>query len=61
MARLMQHQDFHAVEYAGQSYDCGDKLGYLRATISFALNDPELGAAARKVAETALKNEGAGN
>jgi UTP--glucose-1-phosphate uridylyltransferase len=58
MARLMQHQDFHAVEYEGRSYDCGDKLGYLRATLSFALNDPELGDAARTVAEAVLKSEG---
>lgn len=58
MARLMQHQDFHAVEYEGRSYDCGDKLGYLRATLSFALNDTELGDAARKVAEAVLKTEG---
>ena len=54
MARLMQHQDFHAVEYAGGSYDCGSKLGYLRAFMAFALNDAELGDAARKTAETVL-------
>lgn len=58
MARLMQHQDFHAVEYEGRSYDCGDKLGYLRATLSYALHDAELGAAARELAETVLKTEG---
>tara|TARA_R110002073_G_scaffold229752_2_gene390593 strand:- start:18955 stop:19842 length:888 start_codon:yes stop_codon:yes gene_type:complete len=57
MARLMQNQDFHAVEYEGQSYDCGDKLGYLRATLSYALHDRELGAAARQVAEAVLKTE----
>ena len=57
MARLMRNQDFHAVEYEGQSYDCGDKLGYLRATLSYALHDRELGAAARQVAEGVLKTE----
>jgi UTP--glucose-1-phosphate uridylyltransferase len=57
MARLMQHQDFHAVEYEGSSYDCGDKLGYLRATLAYALHDRELGAAARQVAEAVLKTE----
>ncbi|SDM12512.1 UTP--glucose-1-phosphate uridylyltransferase GalU [Maricaulis salignorans] len=61
MARLMQNQDFHAVEYEGQSYDCGDKLGYLRATLSYALHDPELGGAARRVAETVLNTEITGN
>lgn len=54
MARLMQTQDFHAVEYDGQSYDCGSKLGYLRASIAYALNDPALGADARAVAQNVL-------
>jgi len=49
MARLMRSQDFHAVEYAGQSYDCGSKLGYLRATVGFALSHPDLGEDARKL------------
>ena len=29
MQRLMQDQAFHAFKYAGQDYDCGDKLLYL--------------------------------
>jgi UTP--glucose-1-phosphate uridylyltransferase len=37
MLRLMQTQDFHALEYEGQTYDCGDKLGLLRANVAFAL------------------------
>ncbi|WP_304073565.1 UTP--glucose-1-phosphate uridylyltransferase GalU [Maricaulis maris] len=43
MARLMETQDFHAVEYEGQSYDCGSKLGYLRATMAYARAHPSLG------------------
>lgn len=43
MARQMASQDFHAVEYEGQSYDCGSKLGYLRATMAYARSHPELG------------------
>lgn len=54
MARLMRKSDFHALAYAGTSYDCGDKLGYLRATAAFALADPELGAAARATLERVL-------
>jgi UTP--glucose-1-phosphate uridylyltransferase len=49
MARLMTQQDFHAVEYDGQSYDCGDKLGYLRATAAFAMSNEELGSQARSL------------
>lgn len=46
MARLMQTQPFHALEYEGTTYDCGDKIGYLRATAAYALAHPEHGAAA---------------
>jgi UTP--glucose-1-phosphate uridylyltransferase len=48
MVRLMQRQDFHALEYDGITYDCGDKIGLLRANIAFALAHPELGAQARE-------------
>jgi len=48
MARLMQDQDFHALEYEGTTYDCGDKIGLLRANVAFALRRPELADAARK-------------
>jgi len=30
-----------AYEYEGLRYDCGYKLGYLKATINFALKRPE--------------------
>ncbi|WP_300540917.1 UTP--glucose-1-phosphate uridylyltransferase GalU [Maricaulis sp.] len=49
MVRLMASQDFHALEYAGQSYDCGSKLGYLRANMAYALIDPEHGPAAAEL------------
>jgi len=48
MAKLMQTQDFHALEYDGTTYDCGDKIGLLRANVAFALRRPELADAARK-------------
>ncbi len=48
MFRLMQAQDFHALEYDGVTYDCGDKIGLLRANVALALKHPELGAAARE-------------
>jgi UTP--glucose-1-phosphate uridylyltransferase len=46
MARLMRDQPFHALEYEGTTYDCGDKLGLLRANVAFALKRPDLGARA---------------
>jgi UTP--glucose-1-phosphate uridylyltransferase len=53
MLTLLKSQDFHALEYEGVTYDCGDKIGLLRANVAMALEHPELGAAAR-AAVTAL-------
>jgi UTP--glucose-1-phosphate uridylyltransferase len=47
MAHLMKAQSFHALEYAGTTYDCGDKLGLLRANVAYALARPELADDAR--------------
>ena len=47
MLTLLKTQDFHALEYEGVTYDCGDKIGLLRANVAMALAHPELGAAAR--------------
>ena len=55
MLKLMGTQDFHALEYEGITYDCGDKIGLLRANVAMALAHPELGAAARAAIEDLLK------
>lgn len=55
MLKLMGAQDFHALEYEGVTYDCGDKIGLLRANVAMALAHPELGAAARSAIEDLLK------
>ncbi|MFN3878269.1 MAG: UTP--glucose-1-phosphate uridylyltransferase GalU [Brevundimonas sp.] len=47
MARLMADQSFTAVEYAGVTHDCGDKIGLLKANVALALKRPDLGDAAR--------------
>ena len=47
MVRLMRTQAFHALEYDGITYDCGDKIGLLRANIAFALVHPTLADQAR--------------
>jgi UTP--glucose-1-phosphate uridylyltransferase len=31
-----------AYEYDGVRYDCGSKLGYLKASVEFALRHPEV-------------------
>jgi len=55
MARLMERQDFHAVQYAGQSYDCGNKIGYLTAIAAYALSDSDWGGQARTALTAALE------
>jgi UTP--glucose-1-phosphate uridylyltransferase len=55
MARLVATQSFHALAYDGTTYDCGDKVGLLRANVAFALAHPELGADARAALEALLK------
>ncbi len=42
---LLEHEAVHAYRFQGTRYDCGSKLGYVRATIDAARNDPEIIAA----------------
>ena len=55
MFKLMASQSFHALNYEGTTYDCGDKIGLLRANVALALKRPDLGAAAREAVEALLK------
>ena len=41
---LMRDEPVFAYEFRGTRYDCGDKLGYLQATVEYGLKHPELGA-----------------
>ncbi len=50
----MKTQDFHALEYDGTTYDCGDKIGLLRANVAFALARPDLADAARAAIQALL-------
>ncbi len=42
IARLMEKQKVFAYQFKGKRYDCGSKLGYLMATVDYALQHPEL-------------------
>lgn len=44
IARLLEDEPVHALEFDGVRYDCGSKLGYLRATVEYGLRHSELGA-----------------
>jgi len=43
IAQLMQRESVYAFEFEGKRYDCGSKLGYLQATVEYALKHPSLG------------------
>ena len=45
IAALMQAEAVLAYHYTGQRYDCGSKLGYLKATVAMGRKHPETGVA----------------
>ncbi|MES2832198.1 MAG: UTP--glucose-1-phosphate uridylyltransferase GalU [Pseudomonadota bacterium] len=45
IAALMSEETVQAFRYEGRRYDCGSKLGYLKATVAMGLKHPETGAA----------------
>lgn len=44
IAALLASHDVRAHRFAGVRYDCGSKLGHIKANIALALRDPELAA-----------------
>jgi len=42
---LLQHENVYGFTYEGKRHDAGDKLGFLKATVEFALKRPDLGPA----------------
>jgi UTP--glucose-1-phosphate uridylyltransferase len=51
IAKLLQAEEVYAYQFQGKRYDCGTKLGYLEATIAYALKHPELSADFRRSLE----------
>jgi len=43
IASLLKEEKAFAYEFDGTRYDCGSKLGYLKATMAFAVKHPEVG------------------
>lgn len=43
IAELMKIQPVHAYQFDGVRYDCGSKLGYLKATVEYGINHEEFG------------------
>jgi len=47
-------QPFHGLRATARRYDCGEKLGYLEASLALGLKHPEFGDALRKLMKTYL-------
>lgn len=43
IAQLLKTDSVYAYQFKGQRFDCGSKLGYLQAIVSFALKHKEVG------------------
>ncbi|MDQ7073885.1 MAG: UTP--glucose-1-phosphate uridylyltransferase GalU [Gammaproteobacteria bacterium] len=42
IVKLLQKEQVLAYEFEGKRFDCGSKLGYLQATVEYALKHPQL-------------------
>ncbi len=49
MKTLLGGQDFWAVQYEGETHDCGSRLGFLEANVAFGLEHPEIGEDVRRM------------
>ena len=45
ISALLKHEKAMAVRLPGRRFDCGSKLGYLKATVEFGVRHPEFGKA----------------
>lgn len=56
--RVMAHNgSVYAYNFTGKRYDTGNKLGYLKATVEFALRRPDLGPQFRQYLKDLLEKE----
>ena len=53
--RLMKEEDVYSYVFDGKRYDIGDKLGYLEATVDFALNRPDLKEKFKEIIKNSIK------
>lgn len=51
IAELLKHKPVEAMKLVGESFNCGEKLGYLRAFVTYGLRHPTQGKAFREWAE----------
>ena len=47
MIELAKTQPFYGLKFAGRSFDCGSKVGFLAANVAYALERPDIAPALR--------------
>ena len=52
MAATLGEGAFHGLRFEGERFDCGDKAGFLEATVAFALSRDDLAPATRQILNT---------
>ena len=57
MIALLAEQDFFSYRFAGTTYDCGDKIGYLTANVALALDRPDIAPKFRPLLEKLAEAE----
>ncbi len=55
LRELVRQGDFYGYVFDGRRYDAGEKLGYLKATVDYALRHPQLGSEFRAYLESVLE------
>lgn len=55
IAKLLKEESVYAYQFDGKRYDCGSKLGYLEATVAYALKHPELAQDFKGMLETIVE------
>jgi UTP--glucose-1-phosphate uridylyltransferase len=55
IASLLADEPVHVLPFTGIRYDCGSKIGYLRATVEYGLRHQELGVPFRAYLQTVLE------
>ena len=58
MLHLMDRQTFHGCRFAGKTYDCGNKVGFLMANVAFALDRKDIAKEFRPELKRFLASQG---
>jgi UTP--glucose-1-phosphate uridylyltransferase len=58
IAALLEEQPVYAYSFSGTRYDCGNKLGYLQATVAYGLEHPDTGEGFRTHLDEILRSSG---